>query len=148
MLFKYNTRWQAIDFFFNMHANELSDFKLTELDWEYLEAIGMVILVSFHLDLYAFPHFLFRFLTASNSPCLLNRCLCYQAPLQFSKFSCRSGRSSLKNTRSYHPGSKSAWFGPRNTIISWMTPTHTWLQWVSILILFHSELMKIIISSP
>jgi hypothetical protein len=28
--------WQAIDFFFNMDVNGLSDFKLTDLDWELL----------------------------------------------------------------------------------------------------------------
>ncbi len=35
-----------------------------------------------------FVNLLFRFLTVSNRPCLLNQCLCYQVPLQFLKSSC------------------------------------------------------------
>jgi hypothetical protein len=44
--------WQAIDFFFSMGVNKLLDFKLTDLDWELLQAIGTVLQVSFHPDPY------------------------------------------------------------------------------------------------
>jgi hypothetical protein len=50
--FENDTRIQAIDLFFNMEVHELSDFKLTDIDWELLQSIGMVLLVSFRADLY------------------------------------------------------------------------------------------------
>ncbi len=42
-----------------------------------------------------FVNSFFRFLTASNRPCLLNQCPCYQVPLQFLKSSYWNGRCSI-----------------------------------------------------
>jgi hypothetical protein len=58
--------WQAIDFFFSMGVNKLSDFKLTDLDWELLQAIGTVLQVSFHSDPYVASST--RYSDSSQSP--------------------------------------------------------------------------------
>ena len=49
-----------------MDVNGLSDFKLTDLDWELLQAIGMVLQVSFHPGSYVSSST--RFSGSSQSP--------------------------------------------------------------------------------
>jgi hypothetical protein len=39
---------QAIDFFFTMPVNGVEKSKLTDVDWELLDAIGTVLEVAFH----------------------------------------------------------------------------------------------------
>ena len=60
-----------------MDVNGLSDFKLTDLDWELLQAIGMVLQVSFHPDPYVtslthfqVPHRVQQAMSAESMPML------------------------------------------------------------------------------
>ena len=47
--------WQAIDLFFKVNMKTLPDIELTDLDWEPLTSIWIVLQVSFHPDPYVAP---------------------------------------------------------------------------------------------
>jgi len=47
--------WQAIDLFFKVNMKTLPDIELTDLDWELLMSIWIVLQVSFHPDPYVAP---------------------------------------------------------------------------------------------